>query len=222
MNEMERQPKSNPLKVVWNGILCGLARMIYFFWTIGTKIMYCPKVIYEDRAVKEILKKEPCILIANHTSHSDGSFVPQALPGRNPYVLVTRKWYDKKAINWLFRNLCYIPINLNDMDNEWMEKCETVLRRRENVLIFPEGQLSKDGKLGEFQPGFLMLARHTDAKVIPMVIRGGYRKFHRQKLVIGSVLEMDVHQKGRPSVILMQGAQKCRESIQEMLDRYPM
>ena len=100
-----------------------------------------------------------------------------------------------------------------------MDKAVEAIKRGESVLIFPEGKLSKDGKLSEFQPGFLMLARLTDAPVIPLAISGGYRKFHRQSVVVGSVNTFDVHAKGRPSVILREGAAGCQRQLEDMLHK---
>ena len=100
-----------------------------------------------------------------------------------------------------------------------MDRAVEAIKRGESVLIFPEGKLSKDGKLSEFQPGFLMLARLTDAPVIPLAISGGYRKFHRQSVVVGSVNIFDVHAKGRPSVILREGAASCQRQLEDMLHK---
>lgn len=196
-----------------------IANFLYMCWTFITRIVYLPKITYEDISMKKDLKNKGVIFIANHTSHKDGSFVPQALRGIKPYVLVTRKWYDKKQINWLFRNLRYIPINLNDMDNDWMAKSKELLENNESILIFPEGKLCKDGNLGEFHSGFLMLARQTGVPVVPIAISGGYRLFHRQKLYIGKPVSIDVTKKGRPSVVLREAAEKCRYTLEEMLKR---
>lgn len=204
------------MKTIAYWITHGVVHFIYGAWTLYTWIIYRPKIVYMDKSMKKTLRSQACILIANHTSHNDGSFVPQAMRRVKPYVLVTRKWYDKKCFNWLFRHLRYIPINLADMDNEWMDKSEKVLEKGDSILIFPEGQLSKDGTLGQFFPGFLMLARHTDAPVIPVVINGGYRKFHRQTLTVGTPIEADIHRKGRPSQILSEAAVVCRERMLAM------
>lgn len=188
----------------------------FFIWTGITHVLYLPKITYEDKSVKKLLKK-PCILIANHTSHNDGSFIPQVFWRSRINVLVTTKWYDKKLLHVFFTHLRYIPINLKEMDNSWMDRAVEAIRRGESVLIFPEGKLSKEGKLSEFQPGFLMLARLTDAPVIPLAISGGYRKFHRQKVAVGSVNTFDVHAKGRPSAILREGAASCQRQLENML-----
>ena len=196
--------------------ISALIHVAYFIWTGISHVLYLPKVTYEDETVKDKLKG-PCILIANHTSHNDGSFIPQVFWKKKLHVLVTTKWYDKKMLHIFFSHLRYIPINLKEMDNSWMEKAVEVIKNGESVLIFPEGKLSKDGTLGEFHPGFLMLARLTDAPVIPLAISGGYRKFHRQSIAVGSVNTFDVHAKGRPSVVLKEGASSCRQQIEDML-----
>lgn len=204
------------IKKIGDTCLTALIRFAYFIWACATHIIYLPKITYLDKQSKEKLKK-PCILIANHTSHTDGSFIPQIFPGKKINVLVTTKWYNKKYLNVFFSHLRYIPINLNEVDNSWMERAQKVLEKGETILIFPEGKLSKDGNVGEFLPGFLLLARHTDVPVIPLAIKGGYKKFSRQQVIVGSEIAFDVHAKGRPSAILKEGAIVCRKQIVDML-----
>ncbi len=204
------------LKKTGHSILSIVIHIAYKIWTLFTWILYRPKITYMEGADRKMLKS-PCILIANHTCHKDGSFVPQALHRIKMHVLVTSKWYDKKTINIFFKNLRYISVNLEEMDNSWIDKAKKVLENGESVLIFPEGKLSKDGTLLEFQPGFLMLARLTDAPVIPIAISGGYRKFHRQNILVGNRVDFDVHKAGRPSVIMKEGAAMYRQKMEDML-----
>lgn len=204
------------LKKTGHSILSVVIHIAYKIWTLFTWIIYRPKITYMEGADRKMLKS-PCILIANHTCHKDGSFVPQALHRIKMHVLVTSKWYDKKTINIFFKNLRYISVNLEEMDNSWIDKAKKVIENGESVLIFPEGKLSKDGTLLEFQPGFLMLARLTDAPVIPIAISGGYRKFHRQHILIGNRVDFDVHKAGRPSVIMKEGAAMYRQKMEDML-----
>ena len=80
------------------------------------------------------------------------------------------------------------------------------------------GELSLDGTLQEFLPGFLILARHTGAKVIPLAVSGGYQMFKRETVKIGNPIDFDVSQKGRPSVILKKGAEICKDTIKNMME----
>lgn len=194
----------------------GFMWFVFLIWTGITWILYRPKITYLPGARRELLKK-PCIYIANHSSHRDGSFVAQALYRSRMYVVITRKWYDKKAANIFLRHLRYIPIDLKTMDSTWIPSAKEKLSRRSSILIFPEGTRNPVGQMGEFHSGFLMLARFTDVPIIPLAIRGPYRFFRRQELLIGPPIEFDVHQKGRPSAVMREGALLCREQIETML-----
>ena len=199
------------------GPLTLFVRFVYIVWGLIMRIIYPPKIEYADAETKALLKKSPCIIIANHTEHTDGYYLPQVLPGKKLYTYVTRKWYDKSKLNWLFCRLRYIPINLADMDTEWLERGKTVIENGQSVLLFPEGKLTKDGTLSEFHPGFLMLARQTDAPIIPVALVGRYKKFRRKKIIVGNPIETDLHSKGRPSVILREQAAYCHSVVSEML-----
>lgn len=200
-------------------LLRGFVRVVWAIWTLLTWTAYRPRIVYEDETVNQRLESEPCILVANHTSHHDGSFIPQVLFKCPLNVVVTKKWYDKKAFNWMFRNLKYISIDLDSMSSEWIEKAEAALHRGESVLIFPAGKLVTDGTLGELHPGFLMLAKFTDAPVIPLISRGGYKMFRRQELIVGSEIAFDVHMKGRPSVVMREGTEVCKKQMERMLNK---
>lgn len=200
-------------------LLKGFVRVVWSIWTLLTWTVYRPRIVYEDETVKKRLVNEPCILVSNHTSHHDGSFIPQVLRKCPMNVVVTKKWYNKKAYNWMFRNLRYISIDLDSMSSEWIEKAEAALHRKESVLIFPAGKLIQDGSLGELHPGFLMLAKFTDAPVIPLISRGGYKPFRRQELIVGSEIAFDVHMKGRPSVVMREGTEVCKKQMERMLTK---
>ncbi|MCC8112089.1 MAG: 1-acyl-sn-glycerol-3-phosphate acyltransferase [Ruminococcus sp.] len=202
----------NWIHKIWEGILAGVAHMVIALLGVIMRVLYPGQVIFNDSASKVAIK-QGAILIANHTSHKDGFFAPKMLSKRKVYVLVTRKWYDKKFLNPLFRHLRYIPINLEEQDAAWMVQAETILKKGQCVLIFPEGKLETDGVLETFHSGFLLLARHLNVPVVPMAITGGYRVFHKQTLHIGSPLQLDLHAKGRLSVVLDKAAEQCKQEV---------
>ena len=47
-----------------------------------------------------------------------------------------------------------------------------VLKAGGRVLIFPEGTRTRDGEMGPFLPGMLVLVRRTGAAVVPMAVEG--------------------------------------------------
>ena len=64
------------------------------------------------------------------------------------------------------------------------------------------GHTSHTGVMDEFKPGFLMLARQAQAQVVPVVIDGEFKVFHRMHIIVGKPVEMDLNEEGRPSVVL--------------------
>src|SRR5947208_17066052 len=47
-----------------------------------------------------------------------------------------------------------------------------ILKKKKNLVWFPEGERSASGKLQEFKPGIGMLLEHFPASVIPVFVHG--------------------------------------------------
>lgn len=184
------------------------------------RVMYPPKLTWEDKkATKEALR-HPCVLYSNHTSHVDGFYLTRLLGRYKVHTFVAKDWYDKKKINWLFRNLPYIPMNRQEMDTSWLSMGLETIEKGCPVYIFPEGHTSKTGEMDEFKPGFLMLARQAKASVVPVCIDGTFRLFHPMHIIIGKPVELDLNEEGRPSVVLKKCAKTCRSTIDTLRDTY--
>lgn len=203
---------------VCTGVLCA----VFLLWGCAMHLLYLPRVIYTSPEAKRQIGRGGAILIANHQSHKDGFFVPQVLFRLSPYVLVTRKWYDKKGLHFIFRHLRYIPINLNEPDAEWMTLTERALKKGKSVLIFPEGKLERNGVPEPFHSGFLLPAKHLNVPVIPMAIVGEYRIFRRQKLIIGEAIPLELHAPGRTSAVLGAAAARCESAVRGLYNAYAL
>lgn len=84
------------------------------------------------------------------------------------------------------------------------------IRRRQVIVIFPEGTRSDDGSIGEFKTGAFFLAQKLDVPVLPVYIDGG-----RSALPKGALLfrpgEMVV--RVLPPLPAGEGRSRSRESI---------
>jgi long-chain acyl-CoA synthetase len=62
-----------------------------------------------------------------------------------------------------------------------------------NVLVFPEGTLSPDGKMAPFRPGIGLLAKQSFVPVLPLAMRGlGELKTHQKHWIRSGILEIIV------------------------------
>lgn len=205
---------------MWYRIEAIIVKIIYFFTVPTLHILYPHKTIWEDKEATKKVMKKPCIVYSNHTGYSDGLFMLGILSNYSLYTFVGKDWYEKKKINWLFRHLKYIPIDRTQMDTTWLDKGKEVLYTGDSIYFFPEGHTSKDGLIHDFQPGFLMLAKQCDVPLVPICIDRKIEPLKPFRIIIGKPQYPDLHEEGRPSLVLKKHATECRTSIIKLKKKY--
>ncbi len=128
--------------------------------------------------------KGTCILVANHQSYIDGLFVSMFLSNsflRRTYYYAKRKHVKNGIFEWLGRNSNVIIVEVGRDVQLSLQKMAQALREGGNLLIFPEGTRSTDGKLGDFKSTFAAMALELNVPVIPVAISGAYRALPRGK-----------------------------------------
>lgn len=119
----------------------------------------------------EHLKKLPkrLVVVCNHQSFLDATMLAVFLPIRPIFAIdtyIARKWWVKPFLNFV-RALPVSPDNPYAV-RELIKK----VRSDEQVMIFPEGRLSRTGKLMKVYDGTGMVALNGEAKVLPIMIDG--------------------------------------------------
>jgi long-chain acyl-CoA synthetase len=131
----------------------------------------------------------PYLFVSFHRSASDALRILQALPRRIaettfflsehikypwlPYVRYSRNMIEIKKVN---DPLETIKVSL------------AVIRGRKNLISFPEGGVFPKGKPGGFKPGTGLVARETDAAIVPVCTTGKTLRFGRP-FRVSSLLE---------------------------------
>ncbi|MEW6128341.1 MAG: AMP-binding protein [Acidobacteriota bacterium] len=134
----------------------------------------------------------PVLFIANHITMIDPVLVISALPGRFKRHLaiamigeMLRNWrYPPEGTHWLKRLFLRLPyalvlcfFNAFSLPQEsGFRRSFTVAGRLMdagyNLLVFPEGQRTQDGRLNPFMKGIGLLASKLNAQIIPIKISG--------------------------------------------------
>lgn len=188
-------------------------------WTVY--FLFRPKVIYTDKSLKKRLRRLPCVFVANHTHHFDGAYGGAVLWRSKPWVLVKKSWWDKprtgKMISWC---RC-IPINLDEADGTWFAAAERIVLNGGSLLIFPEGGLSRDGKMGEFKPGAGLISAKTGVPIVPCAIYGTYSPVFgmRQKMLVGEPIISVCPEDMRHSKYARQLMSSARRAVEELYSR---
>ena len=150
-----------------------------------TEAMAHPKV--EGREwVREL--ERPVIFAANHSSHADTSLILHALSDRardRTVVAAAADYWFKRPLlgNIVSLFLNTFPFSRTGGAQAQLHSSSQLLKSGWNLVLFPEGSRSPDGRIQEFKPGVGHLANETGTPVVPMHIRGAYRIMPRgQKL----------------------------------------
>ena len=116
--------------------------------------------------------KSPIIFICNHLSNADGIVMNKLLKDNNVTFVAGVKLTDNKLTKLGFHVAKTINIKPNSADKEAISKIINTLKQGNNIMIFPEGTRSRDGKMAEGKKGLLLMAKLSKATIIPMGIWG--------------------------------------------------
>jgi glycerol-3-phosphate dehydrogenase (NAD(P)+) len=123
---------------------------------------------------KNIPKKGPVILAANHRSFLD-PFLIGCMIRRPVYFVAKKELFQNRWQAWLLNGLGAFPIRRGEHDEESMATARGVLERGGVLVIFPEGTRIRKGPLGRPKRGVGRLALETGAPVVPVAILGSDR-----------------------------------------------
>jgi long-chain acyl-CoA synthetase len=158
-----------------------------FVWLLAD-----PRVI----APQYLPLNEPMLIVANHVTAYDGALVQYALPGamrrrmavamsgemleeyrhfRNP-ERAAGKWsfYPPGPLIYLLLTALFnvFPLPRRRNFQRSFAHAGAAMDRGYNVLVFPEGARSAEGKLARFRGGIGLLAKESGALALPVAIRG--------------------------------------------------
>ncbi|MBQ9182831.1 MAG: acyl-[Neisseriaceae bacterium] len=111
------------------------------------------------------------LLLGNHISWIDWLVLQAASPRAIKFVMY-RGIYNKKYLTWLFKFFNVIPIGKGASKDSFTE-IRTRLENGEVVALFPEGHISYNGQINEFQKGYeLAIQNMENICIVPFYLRG--------------------------------------------------
>ncbi len=133
------------------------------------------------------------IIAANHHAKID-PFLIYLLPFSLllkiiPFYQPTNEYHYHKWWFKIFILLGAYPIKRRAFTYEdLLGSTEYILKKGHSVMIFPEAQIVTPGSKVEAKPGIIYMAKHTDAQIVPMYIKGsqqiGLRDIFMRKVKI--------------------------------------
>ena len=152
----------------------------YVFWLMPEYIfrlfmLFLTRLVYrvKVRGDEHLPTDGAAILVCNHVSFVDAVILGIVSP-RPMVFIMDHRIFKTPVLGWLFRVLKAIPIAPQKEDPEAYERafqraCD-VLRDGELLCLFPEGAITRDGKLAPFKGGIMKILEQTPVPVIPSAL----------------------------------------------------
>jgi long-chain acyl-CoA synthetase len=129
-------------------------------------------------------QRRPFIIAPNHVSFADPAFIYAALPwevSRDACYLGWSGYFHRGFGGWAARRLRIIPVDVGGNLLRALQLGRACLTLDRALVVFPEGERTLDGRLGEFKKGTALLVRHSGAPVVPAALVGAHRVWPRGK-----------------------------------------
>lgn len=136
----------------------------------------CIRLVYRIELREGAIPSEgPALVVANHTAYVD----PFVLVACTTYPLRFVYWHGLDRVpfvGWFCRFSGGIPIagarERPDIFEAAMGAIDEALARREVVVVFPEGALTRDGAVAPFRKGIERIVAARPTRVVPVAIEG--------------------------------------------------
>lgn len=132
---------------------------------------------------ENIPKGQSFVYASNHRSYADPVLVTLAGRGRFSFMAKT-ELFEKKLFGWLIRSLGAFPVERGKGDMEAIDRAIENVQTGTNLLIFPEGTRSKDGRVGRGKTGVALIAAKAGVDVIPVGITFTGKLHFRSKIIV--------------------------------------
>ena len=152
----------------------------YVFWLMPEYIfrllmLFLTRLVYrvKVRGDEHLPTDGAAILVCNHVSFVDAVILGIVSP-RPMVFIMDHRIFKTPVLGWLFKMLKAIPIAPQKEDPEAyeaaFERAKQVLREGELLCLFPEGAITRDGKLQPFKGGIMKILEGVPVPVIPSAL----------------------------------------------------
>lgn len=119
-------------------------------------------------------RKEPFVMLANHTFLFDVVHVP--LRFRNvPFIIASQTLFTKQPAKFFVTQVAHvIPKSKGKSDMQTIRKTFEVVSKGYPILIFPEGDTTFFGETGYIEPSTMKLVKKLGLDIITCNVKGGY------------------------------------------------
>ncbi len=130
----------------------------------------------------------PVIFVMNHSSALDIS-IGEYVAGSRPHLWISKMSYGRIPFGGFLLRRMYVLVdrkNHRDVIKALVRALNLAKTHNLDIILFPEGTRSNDGKVGKFLDGFSLFAKKLQRPVIPVAIKGANKIMPKNSWIINA------------------------------------
>jgi 1-acyl-sn-glycerol-3-phosphate acyltransferase len=152
---------------LWYGLIAWIAHRLYFGSKGGV----------EGLGKENVPKDGPTIIAPVHFSNLDPPAVASVCPRQLRFM--AKQELFKGFFGWAISSVGAFPVRRGETDTDAIRKAIAMLGSGQVLLLFPEGERGDGIRLGPINKGIAMLAKRTEAQIVPTAIIGTHAMLPR-------------------------------------------
>ena len=152
---------------------------------LSERIIKAAKINLDEAAYKKMKLEDGIVVVANHSSNLDIPVIVTALS--IPVGFVAKKEME----NWPFYSMWMKMSNCIFLDRsnpregiKSIRKAVEIVKQGYPTVIFPEGERTLTGEVGNFKKGSFKLATETNGIILPLTIDGTFFVQNRKSILM--------------------------------------
>ena len=130
----------------------------------------------ELAGVDNIPTSGPLIITPNHQTYADPALVTIPVR-RRVYYMAWNRLFEIPGFSWFIRRLRAFPVRIDSADPTSMREAVRVLTAGHVLMVFPEAERTRTGRVERFKLGAFRLATTLRVPVVPVTIAGGHESW---------------------------------------------
>lgn len=119
----------------------------------------------------DLPEQSGAVVMSNHSSGLDAMLLIATSP-RPLRFLISHEQYERFGLQWFFRLIGCIPVNLRHKPERALKPALHALENGEVIALFPQGGFTLAHESKKLKKGGFWLAKHANCPIYPAIVTG--------------------------------------------------